>query len=449
MNSRTFALRRPTAPITAALTAGALAATAALTGVAAAQPAAPEAPAAEEGTQAVAERVILAPAADAARGMTVTFRAPAQGAAVEYRPAGGSDAGIGTDADTTRVATTAKGASLTGGAHQSAALTDLSPATAYEYRIITAGGETGPWREFTTAPDGHAGPVDMLFFGDAQNGLADEWRTTASAALAGVPDAELILQSGDMIDQAHLDAEWGQWYDSLGGAPATTPMLTAIGNHEFTVDPFATAYNNHFSHPANGPEILRNTTYYVDRGGVRIITLTANALFLDQQREFLDRALAENPNPWSVVMFHQPVHNASDGRDEPMYDRAFAETIERHDVDLVLNGHDHAYARGHKAANEVDGVNTGPVYMVATGGSKFYGATDDNSSWSTLGAQRAVWARETSTYQRITVDACTMDVTAVITVEGDDPATSNGAGGAGSTLDEFTIDKCGEGKRVS
>ena len=41
-----------------------------------------------------------------------------------------------------------------------------------------------------------------------------------------------------------------------------------------------------------------------------------------------------------------------------------------------------------------------------------------------------------------------MEVTAVITVEGDDRVTSNDAAGAGSVLDEFTIDKCGEGKLV-
>ena len=418
--------------LAASALAGATAITA-LTGVAAAQPAAP--------AHDVAERVILAPADDAARGMTVTFRAAEQGAAVEYRPAGG-------DAESVRVDATPKGTALAGGIHQTAAMTDLAPATAYEYRIVTAGGDAGPWRQFSTAPDGHADPVDMLFFGDAQNGLTEEWRTTAQSAFATVPDAELILQSGDMIDQAHLDGEWGDWYTAMDGKPATTPLLAAIGNHEFTVDPFATAFANHFTHPANGPEILRNSTYFVDRGGMRIITLSANALFLDQQREFLDRALTENPNQWSVVMFHQPVHNASTNRNDRMYGNAFAETIERHDVDLVLNGHDHAYARGHKSDNVVDGVNTGPVYMVATAGSKFYGTAADSPAWSEQGAERAVWAREASTFQKITVDACTMDVTAVITVEGDDRMSSNGAAGAGSVLGEFTIDKCGEGKLV-
>lgn len=84
--------------LAASALAGATAITA-LTGVAAAQPAAP--------AHDVAERVILAPAADAARGMTVTFRAAEQGAAVEYRPAGGGAEPVWVDA-------TPKGTALTG-----------------------------------------------------------------------------------------------------------------------------------------------------------------------------------------------------------------------------------------------------------------------------------------------------------------------------------------------
>ncbi|WP_295627009.1 metallophosphoesterase family protein [uncultured Corynebacterium sp.] len=429
MNIRTSRRR-----LSAVLAATALAGAATFTGQVAAQPV-------EEAATDVAERVILAPAADAARGMTITFRAAEQGAAVEYRAAGA--------AEVTRVDTMPKAGALTG-AHQSAELTDLAPATEYEYRIVVGGdsGEAGPWRSFTTAPDGFAGPTDMIFFGDAQNGLDDEWRTSASAALAGVPDAELILQSGDMIDQAHVDSEWGSWYDSLSGAPATTPLLTAIGNHEFLVDPLASAHTNHFTHPANGPELLRNSTYYVDRGGVRIITLTANSLLLDQQAAFLEEALASNPNEWSMVMFHQPIHNGTTNRNDTTYGDAFTEIIERNDVDLVLNGHDHTYARGHKTSNVVDGVNTGPVYLVATAGSKYYPTAPENPSWSEQGAERAVWAQDTSTYQRITVDACTLDVTAVVTVQGEDPVTSNEVAGAGSVLDEFTIDKCGDSKQV-
>lgn len=357
----------------------------------------------------VADRIILAPAADATGGVTVTFLSDATTASVEYREAQGA-------ADS--VATTVKGAGASG-SHHTAAIVGLRPGTAYEYRVVAGDGadrRAGQWRTFATA--GGSGPVDMIFWGDAQNGLADEWVAGARAAIEAVPEASLMLQSGDMIDQAHEDPEWRDWYRAMGDAAATTPMLTALGNHELTIDPAATAFRNHFTHPANGPAFLGNSTYYVDHQGVRIITLTANTLFLGDQAAFLEEALAANPHEWSIVMFHQPVHNGTTNRNDTTHAEAFG------------------------------GINTGPVYLVATAGSKFYPTAAENPAWSGQGAERAVWAENTSTYQRITLDACTMAVTAVVTVEGDEPVTSNGVAGAGSVLDEFTIDKCGDGKRV-
>lgn len=387
----------------------------------------------------IADRIVLAPTADATTGVTVTFLADGHAATVEYRGADGVNGSV---------ATTVKGTGVSG-THHTATIDGLQPATAYEYRIVTGDGDgaAGRWRAFSTAAQ--SGPVDMIFWGDAQNGLTEEWSASARAALDGVPAASLMLQSGDMIDKAHVDEEWGQWYRSLGEATATTPLLTALGNHELSVDPAATAFRNHFTHPANGPAALNNSTYYVDHQGVRIITLTANKLFLGAQAAFLDEALASNPHEWSMVMFHQPVHNGTTNRNDSVYDEAFADIIERHDVDLVLNGHDHTYARGHKTDNVVGGVNTGPVYLVATAGSKYYTTAEDNPAWSGQGAERAVWAAQTSTYQRITVDACTMAVTSVITVQGDEPVTSNGVAGTGNVLDDFTIDKCDGTKRVS
>lgn len=433
------ALRRPLSRITGAMAACAVAGTTVFAGHAAGLAGEPAAGANVDET--VADRVIVAPVADARTGVTVTFVTDAADAAVEYE---GPDGISGT------VAAGEKGTGEAG-SHRVAALEGLTPGTAYRYRIVAGEGEDrreGPWRSFTTAP-ADPGPMDMIFWGDAQNGLDDEWVTSATAALEGVPDASLLLQAGDMVNSANLDAEWGQWYGALRDAPAQIPMLTALGNHELSGDVTARAFRNHFTHPANGPEVLDQSTYYVDYGGVRIVVLTANGLFLGQQARFLDEALASNPNEWSMVMFHQPVHNGTTKRNDPTYEIAFGDIIERHDVDLVLNGHDHTYARGHKTANVVDGVNTGPVYLVATAGSKFYPTAEDNPAWSSRGAERAVWAAQTSTYQRITVDACTMRVTAVVTVEGDEPVTSNGASGPGSVLDEFTIDKCGDGKAVS
>ena len=378
------------------------------------------------------QRLLLTPAANAATGVSIDFRTAADDAAVEYRTAGGP---------AKRVAARTKD-----GSHRVVRLTGLTPQTAYEYRVI-AGGKTGPWHTVTTASKGYTSPFDLIYFGDAQVGLTKEWPVTAAAATSAVPDAQLILSGGDQIDSAHDDREWGDWYRGFGGAVKQTPLVTALGNHELSVDPLAQAYRNHVTNPGNGPDILQDTSYYVDNSGVRIVVLSANNLLLDQQAAFLDRALRTNPHRWSVVMFHQPVYNASTKRNEHEHERAFGPIIEKHDVDLVLNGHDHAYARGHKKSSAGPDGKVGPVYLVSSAGGKFYETGPRNPAWDDHGAKRVVWAQDMATYQKLTFGDCALDVTSVVTVEGDKPTSNQEVSGVGGVLDEFTVDKCG-GRKV-
>ena len=82
-----------------------------------------------------------------------------------------------------------------------------------------------------------------------------------------------------MIDQAHLTGV-GRLVRRDGRQARDHAVVGRHQQPRVHSRPVATAYNNHYTRPASGPEILRNTTYYVDQGGVRIITLDANSIFL-------------------------------------------------------------------------------------------------------------------------------------------------------------------------
>ena len=87
---------------------------------------------------------------------------------------------------------------------------------------------------------------------------------------------------------------------------------------------------------------------------MRFISLNALAdldcaSILTAQTAWLDRVLEENPNKWSVVSFHQPVFSVTPGRDNKTIRDAWLPVFEKHGVDLVLQGHDHAYGRGNLA----------------------------------------------------------------------------------------------------
>ncbi len=103
-------------------------------------------------------------------------------------------------------------------------------------------------------------------------------------------------------------------------------------------------------------------------------------------------------------------------------------------MDLVLQGHDHSYARGNLTANRTGDprVHTGPVYAVAVTGTKMYDVSTAN--WTRNGAEARVQVADTSTFQAVEVDGSRLRYTA---------RTADG-----TVVDSFTIDKS-DGKRVT
>jgi 3',5'-cyclic AMP phosphodiesterase CpdA len=89
---------------------------------------------------------------------------------------------------------------------------------------------------------------------------------------------------------------------------------------------------------------LEETVYFLDYQGVRLISLNSNQR-LDEQALWLDRVLAENSQTWTIVTMHHPIHSAKPGRDNKALRDILQPLFDKHRVDLVLQGHDHAYMR--------------------------------------------------------------------------------------------------------
>lgn len=374
------------------------------------------------------------------------------------------------------------------GTHYSATFDGLQPGTSYRYRIIDANGSATDWFHFTTPTainptntdtptastartgEGSAGkastgnkPFEFLYFGDAQEGLDKEWKVTADTAFHSTPGAQLVLHGGDMVN-VHSDKEWSDFFASQGNIPGQVPTLAALGNHELMFDPNGNSFRNHFTLPENGPAQFPETTYTVDYQGVRFITLTANKQALDEQARYLDAQLSSNPHQWAVVMLYQPIYNGTLRNYTDAYRAAFGDILERHNVDLVLTGHDHTYGRGHVVDDSVrtragrEAGTAGPEYVVASAGAKFFDTGEWIPFWDQAGAERSVWAQGIATFQKMLVDGCTLRYEAIITHVDDsslsakagltNAKSSNGVVEPGRVLDSFTINKCGGEKHV-
>ena len=171
-----------------------------------------------------------------------------------------------------------------------------------------------------------------------------------------------------------------------------------------------------FTLPMNGARGFKESSYYMDIQGVRVIGLnsdpaTGGGDALAVQTAWVDSVLTNNPNRWTVVTFHHPMFSSGEGRDNPELRAAWTPIFDAHHVDLVLQGHDHTYARG-QAENLTQGVNArspvgGTVYVNSVSGAKMYELKPDVwGAYEPVDLERA--AENTQLFQVIRVDGDTL-----------------------------------------
>jgi hypothetical protein len=239
------------------------------------------------------------------------------------------------------------------------------------------------WIEFRTASD-KPDPFSFVYFGDAQNDVLSHWSRVIRAAYSKAPTAGFFLHAGDLINDGHFDEEWGQWFKAGGWVHSSVPSVVVTGNHEYRPLPnreegtryLSLMWQPQFRLPTYDvlPPELAETVYYHDYQGARIIVLNSNAM-KEQQVEWLDQRLEENPGKWSIVSFHHPMFSSGNNRDNKAMRDLWKPVLDKHKVDLVLQGHDHTYARGHipvsMRANR-NSRNVQTMYINSVSGPKMY-----------------------------------------------------------------------------
>lgn len=339
--------------------------------------------------------------------------------------------------------------------HHEAIVTGLSPDTEYRYRVGSAGNWSSTFEFRTAAAAGT--PWRMLYFGDVQEDILAYSESLMDRSYRAVPDARLALHAGDMINDSEQDYQWGEWFEILDGHSQRMVTTAIMGNHELHGDSQALQYHQHFNNPRNGPEGYKESAYHFDYQGVRFLVLNSNKSWASDQVEYVRSVLADNPNKWTVVSFHHPIFSASwNDRNNEVVRDSWMPLFEEYNVDLVLQGHDHTYSRGHLAANQVsEGVQSGPVYVISMAGGKQYprffpGSTTLPDNYTPNGGVEVTWAEYVATYQNIEFDGDYLRYNSVVA---GDPVIPFPEGiDIGSSIDSFTVikesGKAGPSKRV-
>lgn len=261
--------------------------------------------------------------------------------------------------------------------YHSARIKDLNPGEHYIYRIE---GEDykSEWSTYR-CPVNSADSFKFIYMGDAQNDLYDTWARVMRSAYLKCTDAAFVLHAGDLINHADNDYEWAEFFASTEPFKKSIPVIATPGNHEYVKNlegkkiSFSKYWKPQFNFPNNGPEGFEDQAYYIDYRNVRVISLNSNR-GIKSQVEWLEKVLEENPKTWSIVTFHHPVYSGSKGRYNKGVNEHWKPIFDKHNVDLVLQGHDHTYARGtNYSANRKDGEDMkGSFYVVSVSGRKQY-----------------------------------------------------------------------------
>ncbi len=277
------------------------------------------------------------------------------------------------NAKTFQAATTALQAGEQNLYYHSVNFSNLKPDTLYAYRVGN-GTLWSEWFQFRTAKD-QPEPFSFIYFGDAQNQIRSLWSRAIRSAILESPKARFMIHAGDLVNHGESDDEWEQWFDAAGWLFAMVPSMPAAGNHEYRnkkagakiLSPY---WRPQFTLPENGIEDLIETVYYIDYQRTRIIILNSNRK-AEEQAQWLEKILEQNPNNWTVIAFHHPIHASVYDPHENKHAKLWKPIFEKYNVDLVLQGHEHIYARGFGQENNTKQA-AGPLYITSVSGPKMY-----------------------------------------------------------------------------
>ena len=224
---------------------------------------------------------------------------------------------------------------------------DLTPSTRYAYRVGD-GANWSEWFQFRTASQ-DAEPFSFVYFGDAQNDVRSMWSRVIREAYTSESGVRFLLHAGDLINKAESDAEWGEWHQAGGWLNGMVPSVPTPGNHEIhKVDDNHHRLSHHwrpqFTLPENGPPGLEESCYSLIYQDTLIIAMNSNEQ-ADAQAEWLDDLLSHNTCRWTICTFHHPMFSTGKDRDNEKLRRRWKPILDKHRVDLVLQGHDHSYGR--------------------------------------------------------------------------------------------------------
>ncbi len=252
-------------------------------------------------------------------------------------------------------------------------LDNLEPGTKYVYRVVCTDAEGRKLESkpltFTTAP-GSSDAYSFAVIGDTQRNPSI---TQKVGKLIWERRPNFVIHCGDVVDDGAAKWQWtGDLFKPCQELFGRVPVFPCIGNHEKN----HAHYYRYFALPK--PEYYYSFKY----GNAEFFVLDTNTgrnlSAAGEQYRWLDKALASSEARWKICYHHHPAYSSDDNDFGDSWKgstaagdrrvRDFVKLYEKHNVDVVFNGHIHVYERTWPIrAGRVD-QKSGVTYVTSGGG---------------------------------------------------------------------------------
>jgi hypothetical protein len=211
------------------------------------------------------------------------------------------------------------------------------------------------------------------------------WNATLQTALNAHPDVSFMISAGDQVNYTSDDTPQQELEYSGYLSPdvlRSLPVANTIGNH----DALTTNYKNHFNNPnsflAETNPTKAGNGYYFTYGNALFIFLNTNNYNCADHEALIKKAVEANPSAtWRILSFHQDIYGS--GKDHSDSDGIMLRTqltpiIDKYQIDVVLQGHDHSYTRTYALSGD---NQTHTAYGSAASGNIVKWSDEKNSAY--------------------------------------------------------------------
>lgn len=233
----------------------------------------------------------------------------------------------------------------------------------YQYRVQT-GDEYSDWYTFQL-PSSEECETSFIYMGDIQDTIGGVANQLLREAFRRNADAEFFVSGGDLTERP-TDAFWAETFASLDSVGQTLPVLTVTGNHDYlkgVVCQLERRFSLIHSYYLDSM-VGDNQVFTIRCKNLQLFCLDSNRELpgLLAQRKWLKEQLTASRATWKVVVLHHPLYSIMSNSNNLIQRWVFDGLIREYGVDLVLQGHEHAYAR---MTQHEQGQPTTPIYTVS------------------------------------------------------------------------------------